>query len=171
MSKIRDAKHAGNGAPRRPLVAERGARRLSVVLGPSASALERAAAGARVLRGTREMIRGGLALMMRGANPAAVQRILRHSDPKITTEVYGHLAPGYLRAEVDRLSFGLPSQEAAPEKARQTANSGSFVTPLLPAAGGEVHSPPTAGAFPEPLTLLAMERDSGFEPPTFSLGT
>src|SRR3989442_2344710 len=30
--------------------------------------------------------------MMRGANPAAVQRILRHSDPKLTTEVYGHLA-------------------------------------------------------------------------------
>jgi integrase len=26
-------------------------------------------------------------LMMGGANPAAVQRILRHSDPRITTEV------------------------------------------------------------------------------------
>ena len=46
-------------------------------------------------------------LMQSGANPAAVQRILRHSDPRITTEVYGHLAPGYLRAEVDRLRFGL----------------------------------------------------------------
>jgi integrase len=44
--------------------------------------------------------------MMAGANPASVQRILRHSDPKLTTEVYGHLAPGYLRAEVDRLAFG-----------------------------------------------------------------
>ncbi len=44
-------------------------------------------------------------LMMKGANPAAVQRILRHSDPRITTEVYGHLAPDYLRAEIDRLSF------------------------------------------------------------------
>ena len=29
-------------------------------------------------------------LMMSGANPAAVQRILRHSDPRITTESYGH---------------------------------------------------------------------------------
>src|SRR5512133_1786420 len=45
-------------------------------------------------------------LMMNGANPASVQRILRHSDPKLTTEVYGHLAPEYLRAEVDRLAFG-----------------------------------------------------------------
>jgi hypothetical protein len=33
------------------------------------------------------------------ANPAAVQRILRHSDPRITTEVYGHPAPEYLRRE------------------------------------------------------------------------
>src|SRR5258708_36063555 len=46
-------------------------------------------------------------LMMSGANPAAVQRILRHSDPRITTEIYGHLAPEYLRAEVDRLKFGV----------------------------------------------------------------
>ena len=50
-------------------------------------------------------------LMMAGANPAAVQRIMRHSDPKITTEVYGHLAPEYLRAEVDRLSFGTAPAE------------------------------------------------------------
>ena len=48
-------------------------------------------------------------LMMAGVNPAAVQRILRHSDPRITTEVYGHLAPGYLRTEIDRLTFGPPA--------------------------------------------------------------
>jgi hypothetical protein len=36
---------------------------------------------------------------------AAVQRILRHSDPRITTEVYGHLAPEYLRREIDLLAF------------------------------------------------------------------
>ena len=44
-------------------------------------------------------------LMMFGANPAAVQRILRHSDIRVTMDVYGHLAPGYLRTEIDRLSF------------------------------------------------------------------
>jgi integrase len=37
--------------------------------------------------------------MMAGVNPA-VQRILRHSDPRITTGVYGHLAPNYLREEL-----------------------------------------------------------------------
>ena len=43
-------------------------------------------------------------LLIRGESNA-VQRILRHSDPRITTEVYGHLLPDYLRAEIDRLSF------------------------------------------------------------------
>jgi integrase len=32
-------------------------------------------------------------LLMRGADVAAVQRILRHSDPRLTTETYGHLVP------------------------------------------------------------------------------
>jgi len=46
-------------------------------------------------------------LLMAGAKPVAVQRILRHSDPRITTEVHGHLVPDYLRAEIDRLRFGM----------------------------------------------------------------
>src|SRR3954468_19821384 len=45
-------------------------------------------------------------LLMRGADVAAVQRILRHSDPRLTTETYGHLVPDYLRLQIDRLSFG-----------------------------------------------------------------
>ena len=44
-------------------------------------------------------------MTMAGANPAAVQRVLRHGDPRITMQVYAHLAPGYLRDEVDRLRF------------------------------------------------------------------
>jgi integrase len=51
-------------------------------------------------------------LMMAGANPAAVQRIMRHSDPRLTTEVYGHLAPGYLRSEIDRLQLAPPAPES-----------------------------------------------------------
>jgi len=45
-------------------------------------------------------------LLMRGADIGAVQRILRHSDPRLTT-AYGHLLPDYLRAQIDRLSFGI----------------------------------------------------------------
>ena len=49
-------------------------------------------------------------LIMFGANPAAVQRILRRSDIRVTMDVYGYLAPGYLRSEIDRLSFRLRSR-------------------------------------------------------------
>jgi integrase len=76
-------------------------------------------------------------LMMAGANPAAVQRILRHRDPRITMQVYGHLTPGYLQAEVDRLQFGLPIPEAvaADEVAEQrlaaNAKTDPFAAPVL----------------------------------------
>jgi integrase len=47
-------------------------------------------------------------LLMSGADLAAVQRIMRHQDPRTTTEFYGHLAARYLKREVERLSFGTP---------------------------------------------------------------
>jgi hypothetical protein len=37
-------------------------------------------------------------------------------DPRITTEVYGHLTPGYLRAEIDRLRFNPAPVEQVPER-------------------------------------------------------
>ncbi len=75
-------------------------------------------------------------LMQRGANPAAVRRILRHSDPRTTTEIYGHLAPDYLRAEVDRLRFGVAQVEGQPEGAAgtQAAVSGAVFYPVSTAA-------------------------------------
>ena len=60
-----------------------------------------------------------LLLMMAGANPAAVQRILRHSDPRITTEVYGHLAPDYLRTEIDRCRSGFARRRRRPRIANR----------------------------------------------------
>ena len=65
-------------------------------------------------------------LTQAGANPASVQRMLRHSDPKVT-ERYRHLSPGYMRAEVDRLHFGLTVEEPpgpALETAQATASGG-----------------------------------------------
>jgi len=76
-------------------------------------------------------------LMMAGANPAAVQRIMRHSDPRITTEVYGHLAPEYLRAEVDRLAFSTP-----PPRAMPTRKPTPFAAGLLLAPGAEPEGAP-----------------------------
>jgi integrase len=76
----------------------------------------------------------GSLLLMAGANPAAVQRILRHSDPRITTEVYGHLLPGYLRSEIDKLAFE-PKAGAVDSKSSQAAApvAKDFAAHLLPA--------------------------------------
>jgi excisionase family DNA binding protein len=65
-------------------------------------------------------------LLMQGADLAAVQRIMRHQDPRITTEVYGHLAPGYLKKEIDRLRF----EPAAP------TDLGATVIPISAAVTG-----------------------------------
>jgi integrase len=76
----------------------------------------------------------GSFLLMAGANPAAVQRILRHSDPRITTEVYGHLLPGYLRSQIDKLAFepkGATSDSKNSQAAAPVAKD--FAAHLLPA--------------------------------------
>ena len=46
-------------------------------------------------------------LLMLGANLVSVQKLLGHSDPKITERRYGHLLPEFMSAEVNRLRFGL----------------------------------------------------------------
>jgi hypothetical protein len=57
---------------------------------------------------------------MNGAELAAVQRIIRHQDPRITTEFYGHLAADYLKREVERLSFGPPARQRPRHRPRRT---------------------------------------------------
>ena len=96
-------------------------------------------------------------LIMSGANLPAVQRILRHSDPKITTEIYAHLAPEYLRAEVDRLSFG-PAVTV-------------FATPVLRSFDSERRKAGTPFAKAKEVPALGLERETGFEPATLSLGS
>ena len=108
---------------------------------------------------------GGL-LTMQGAN-LAVQRIMRHKDPRLTSETYLHLDPGYLRREIDGLTFGV--SYAAPPRPR-TKPPRSLVPIVAPAA--EEAPGEGEGASSQLLAFgrLMFERDSGFEPPTFSLG-
>src|SRR6266496_4501887 len=49
----------------------------------------------------------GSVLLMFGANLVSVQRLLGHSDPRITERRYGHLLPDFMKSEVDRLRFGI----------------------------------------------------------------
>jgi hypothetical protein len=55
-------------------------------------------------------------LLSRGADVAAVQRIMRHRDPRLTTETYGHLSIGYLQSEADLLSFRPQPNEEPPRQ-------------------------------------------------------
>lgn len=47
-------------------------------------------------------------LLKAGVPLATVQKILRHTDPRITSEVYGHLDVEDMRAGLNRLALGLP---------------------------------------------------------------
>ena len=104
-------------------------------------------------------------LLMSGANPAAVQRILRHADPRITTEVYGHLLPGYLRDEVDRLSFGSSS-----EKQAVASRPDDLVTSLLQESDSGSEEGSGATGESEHFQPVAVARHARFEPATFGSG-
>ncbi len=115
-------------------------------------------------------------LMQAGANPAAVQRILRHADPKTTTSIYGHLAPGYLKSEVDLLAFGLiaPNMPPVIEVEGRTVSSeilGPFSTRLLPGPQGTKEKTGNPSDIHEELPAVELERETGFEPATLSLGS
>ncbi len=109
-------------------------------------------------------------LMMAGANPAAVQRILRHSDPRITTEVYGHLAPEYLRREIDLLSFGKPVNDTGNASASSPKNDpfGALVVqePNDALIGGS-----SGSRSPLEMQGFSLERETGLGPATLGLGS
>jgi len=89
----------------------------------------------------------GSLLTMRGANTRFVQRIMRHSDPRMT-ERYTHLDPAYLHGEMDALMRFQPATAApqsdepaavavtagAPAARGTERESAPFVTRLLPEA-------------------------------------
>jgi integrase len=54
----------------------------------------------------------GSVLLMLGANLVSVQRLLGHSDPRITERRYGHLLPDFMKAE--RTAFGSASTSSRP---------------------------------------------------------
>jgi hypothetical protein len=107
-------------------------------------------------------------LMMAGANPAAVQRILRHSDPRLTTEVYGHLAPDYLRREIDLLSFGKALNEVI-ELPVPDWKSDRFGTPVVQGPVDAVPAASDASRKGLEFQTLSAARPEGIEPPTLGL--
>jgi hypothetical protein len=68
-------------------------------------------------------------LLNAGADPFAVQRILRHADPRITTEVYGHLVPGYLRDAINKLPLAAAADLLPPKT--HSADEAPFGPPVV----------------------------------------
>jgi hypothetical protein len=62
---------------------------------------------------------------MLGANLVSVQKLLGHSDPKITERRYGHMLPEFMSAEVNRLRFGLDQLAPAGSTSQDVAAPGS----------------------------------------------
>src|SRR5204863_6607233 len=74
----------------------------------------------------------GSVLIMSGANLVSVQKLLGHSNPKITAETYAHLAPDYLLAEVNLLRFGVDQLAPVAKTSQRLAASSTIrVTPEL----------------------------------------
>jgi len=105
-------------------------------------------------------------LLMLGANLVSVQKLLGHSDPKITERRYGHLLPEFMATEVNRLRFGL----GALATASAGRNSLDVATDLPPAVTPGLQSPhwqeEEAGTSPQSGTIPAslMAGCTGLEP-------
>jgi integrase len=120
-------------------------------------------------------------LMMASVGTAAVQRIMRHRDPRITSEVYGHLAPDYLRGEIDRLKFGVAGLASADSEtaiasvptepfAASDPRSELLVTPLLQGfLDDELGDEADRAKVSEALAIL-VARHAGVEPATYGSG-
>ncbi len=114
-------------------------------------------------------------LLEAGVPLAVVQRILRHRDPRITAETYGHLAPDYLRSQVDRLAFGLKVRPAwtgasFAEAAAAPVAEAPLAATLLQGAARKSEGPKTGGEIPQRFRALLSARDAGFEPAAFGSG-
>jgi hypothetical protein len=103
-------------------------------------------------------------LMMAGVNPGAVQRILRHSDPRITTETYGHLVPDYLRSEIDRLhTDAAPAEEPSNGSHSSAGFSPPLLTTFLHGNRSEPSGPSNWAAISESSSELASAGWTGLE--------
>jgi integrase len=107
----------------------------------------------------------GSMLIMSGANLVSVQKLLGHSNPKITAETYAHLAPDYLLAEVNLLRFGV-DQLAPVAKISQplSAESTPRVTPELQSGSEPLPEPNSTSDLPHEIPLLEVAGCTGLEP-------
>jgi hypothetical protein len=89
---------------------------------------------------------------MLGANLVSVQKLLGHSDPKITERRYGQMLPEFMSAEVNRLRFGLdqlaPSGSASQDLAAPGWQLGTIWTQSAAREEEEAGTPPRISGCP-----------------------
>ena len=95
---------------------------------------------------TRHLFATGL--LHANVSVAAAQKLLRHSTPALTLGTYGHLAPGYLREEAERLRY-FPVPAATDDKPREA--------PAQRMASGAPEKPPLDSA-----ARISAPQASGF---------
>ena len=81
------------------------------------------------------------------------------------------LAPGYLRSEVERLRFGVFMPEEEPARAVAGAEPGPFAASLLQGQAAGVIEAGNPTTIREGFPASILERETGFEPATLSLGS
>ncbi len=106
----------------------------------------------------------GTLLLKAGVPLATVQRILRHSDPATTSEIYGHLDLEDMRAGINRLSFQ-PKRNALPAP-DFTKKRPPFAASLLLSSGDCENEGPGAPAQHSGTPAPFMVGATGFEPAT-----
>ena len=117
----------------------------------------------------------GSLFLMSGVPLEVVQKMLRHTDPKITAGVYGHLLMNYQREAIAKArlvpSEVLSGQPAKPHGAALAApDDVSLVTYLLPESSGQEKGRNAREESPV-IPAFQMERETGFGPATLSLGS
>jgi len=117
----------------------------------------------------------GSLFLMSGVPLEVVQRMLRHTDPKITSGVYGHLLMNYQREAIARarllpaelLSSGAPEPQPAAPAARSDLPLADIL--LTESTNSEAKAgTPKRKSLEVPASGLA--RDTGFEPVAFGSG-
>jgi hypothetical protein len=103
-------------------------------------------------------------LLRRGVDSYRVQRLMRHSDVRVTLGTYAHLLVEDLRAAADAYT-PLPATRAA----RAAAVNSAPIEPHAVQQDGATSI--DAGRILEGDPLSGMERETGVEPATLSLGS
>jgi len=107
----------------------------------------------------------GSVLIMSGANLVSVQKLLGHSNPKITADTYAHLAPDYLLAEVNLLRFGVDQlAPIAKTSQRLAADRTIRVTPELQSPSEPGGEAARTSPFPAEIPDVGMAGCTGLEP-------